>query len=723
MTTTSDSALNARRIKSINNTREMSCNLFSTTSESHIHFMIEKMISLAITISNRKRIEKEMPLYCFTKLKESLQTMTELQFIGYDRDDVIYADAHNHHNHNQPQIAVPNETSTNKDQEILQPVQDRSAISKTSSHKSVHISPKKQTTDDFDNDVGMIITKNTVTHFDDHFLSNPTAHETNQTNQFMFYNTNYDGLNDWSVISQPKPIDIDRDASTTVKTVKGDGTGVESVLTEEDNKREEDKKAVTRFTTTTNSINVGETKRHFFPRANREEKVVKKKRIMIDLPSYDIPKERLFETIEVEDIETLREEVEKEAKQKLMERRMKLKAEQEILEKQKEKAKKQKELEFKNITVDGEGNIIEIKPLVLETFPKEFFNANYNTKEVQVIPAPEPEVKLPQGPIKVEKNPNVMGEVTKTSKGHKEMKVIQNVKDLLHKSKLKNHILNVSQDKNAKGAQNDKEKQPSATNLIEHKKQPILPAGSSFDIFNLECGVTLIEDEKYKTGGRDFFKKYNRYSIENYKRKQGIQMTAIKHKATEKRIKEPITITSNKSNTIVNTITFDNPEPSPVVNTIHLKTKNLRLAINDLDLITEDEEREIAKNFNRTKPNSLFRKANDEMNLEDAHDDMDQFAKTLMGGKEWGNETSPKYKRAARPGVMPNREHVLPKISLTKGRRSRMPVRHTESNFYKKDKDNKHTHKRLSPNKNSYEETDVFAKTMGNTFTVKKPKS
>ena len=99
MTTPSDSALNARRIKSINNLTDMSCNLFSSTSESHIHFMIEKMISLAITISNHKRIENEMPHYCFTKLKESLQTMTELQFIGYDRDDVIYDEAHTHHHH------------------------------------------------------------------------------------------------------------------------------------------------------------------------------------------------------------------------------------------------------------------------------------------------------------------------------------------------------------------------------------------------------------------------------------------------------------------------------------------------------------------------------------------------------------------------------------------------------------------------------------------------
>ena len=35
---------------------------------------------------------------------------------------------------------------------------------------------------------------------------------------------------------------------------------------------------------------------------------------------------------------------------------------------------------------------------------------------------------------------------------------------------------------------------------------------------NPEIGVTIIEDKKHKTGGKDFFKKFNKYSLENYNR-------------------------------------------------------------------------------------------------------------------------------------------------------------------------------------------------------------
>ena len=45
---------------------------------------------------------------------------------------------------------------------------------------------------------------------------------------------------------------------------------------------------------------------------------------------------------------------------------------------------------------------------------------------------------------------------------------------------------------------------------------PILPSGSNFDIINLEFGVSLKENEKYKTGGKDFYHKYNKYSMDNY---------------------------------------------------------------------------------------------------------------------------------------------------------------------------------------------------------------
>ena len=39
-------------------------------------------------------------------------------------------------------------------------------------------------------------------------------------------------------------------------------------------------------------------------------------------------------------------------------------------------------------------------------------------------------------------------------------------------------------------------------------------AGSNFRIINPEVGVSIIENKQVKSGGKDFFKKFNRFSIE-----------------------------------------------------------------------------------------------------------------------------------------------------------------------------------------------------------------
>ena len=73
-------------------------------------------------------------------------------------------------------------------------------------------------------------------------------------------------------------------------------------------------------------------------------------------------------------------------------------------------------------------------------------------------------------------------------------------------------------------------------------------------------------------------------------------MKPIKRKVSDKKEIKPIkTFTDSNKNIISSHNTYDNPEPSPIVNTLHLKTKNLKRAIKDLDLITEDEEKEMFK--------------------------------------------------------------------------------------------------------------------------------
>ena len=62
-------------------------------------------------------------------------------------------------------------------------------------------------------------------------------------------------------------------------------------------------------------------------------------------------------------------------------------------------------------------------------------------------------------------------------------------------------------------------RQISNNNIEIHKKKPgekMIISGSSFDFINPEVGVKIIENEKIKNGGKNFYIKYNKYSLENY---------------------------------------------------------------------------------------------------------------------------------------------------------------------------------------------------------------
>ena len=50
----------------------------------------------------------------------------------------------------------------------------------------------------------------------------------------------------------------------------------------------------------------------------------------------------------------------------------------------------------------------------------------------------------------------------------------------------------------------------------------------------MEVGVSIKEKEKYKTGGKDFYHKYNKYSIDNYNKQlketiEGIPKIGVLH--------------------------------------------------------------------------------------------------------------------------------------------------------------------------------------------------
>lgn len=88
MSIPNESNINARRLKSISTPADLNKRFFQVNSEPVARFMVEKLISLAITNSHHAKIIREIPNYCFDKLKETIQNYTEIQYIAYDRDDL-----------------------------------------------------------------------------------------------------------------------------------------------------------------------------------------------------------------------------------------------------------------------------------------------------------------------------------------------------------------------------------------------------------------------------------------------------------------------------------------------------------------------------------------------------------------------------------------------------------------------------------------------------------
>ena len=176
------------------------------------------------------------------------------------------------------------------------------------------------------------------------------------------------------------------------------------------------------------------------------------------------------------------------------------------------------------------------------------------------------------------------------------------------------------------------------------------------------------ENKKFKTGGKDFFIKYNKYSIETYNKKLKDTLSANKtqyNMFSNSELKKDFnfneSVTSNfnqgsqtstmfkKSNiTDMNSIkTFE--MTSSLNPLIKLNgTSSLRLTMNDLDLISESEIanfKQHRKNIFKEKTKSLGNKELNEMN---------KFTSTLVSNDKWGSNILGNGKKLV-PIKMPNK--------------------------------------------------------------------
>ena len=196
------------------------------------------------------------------------------------------------------------------------------------------------------------------------------------------------------------------------------------------------------------------------------------------------------------------------------------------------------------------------------------------------------------------------------------------------------------------------------TNSLEKRLErgPIAPSGSCFDRIKLEIGVSMKENKKFKTGGKDFFIKYHKYSIETYNKKLKDTLTSNSYgmrtqynpnytSELKKDYNFNETVTSNlnqgsqtstsfKRNNLTE-INLKSIEMNSTLNPL-IKltgTNSLKSTMNDLDLITDGEIANLKqKRINifkkKTSYASPFRKELNEMN---------QFTSTLLSNDKWGS--------------------------------------------------------------------------------------
>ena len=626
--------------------------LFSNDSETIVKTLINKIISLSITKSFTSKVEEELPNYCYEKLKQIIKSYCEIQYMSYDRDDGPSPKIKNLN----PPKSVNNELEISKLSEFKNSLLDQSnKLNKTQLEKKINDSFLNFSKDKINeklNEKEKIPFENYIEKIEKIDISSLNESKIENSillNDFdnnLFYDNYFEEKNFWGNIKQPNSIITDRDASTMIKYTK-------DIIIDSDRLSNSIKE--TKSSRIQNNIFRKKIKKKKKENENENEEKNKKK-IILPIEAHDIPIEEFPTLIEGEEIYKLREEKEEEIKLKKIEEIKRLQKEEEKLQKEKEKNEKLKETPLKDITIDPNGNIIHIRPLNIDQLINEFTYANSNQKHIDKILGEEPKFK--RNSILIEKNPNKSGLIIDMSgKNIKENKKKKNdINSLfLKKRNSINSLIETNSNKDHNNNNNNENK--NHNNLIGNNSLPVInqipsiikkstsqfAAGSNFDLIQLETGVDLIENLKFKTGGKDFFKKYNKYSVENFEKQQNKTETENFYKTRKEDFRESIYSHTDEHRKIIDNLTsnsnrenknnFLNLEPSEMNNTLHLRTKNLNKALSELDLISDNIIKE-NKIFTKNKPGDLFNKKK-LINMKN-YDAMNKFAKTLMGSSSWG---------------------------------------------------------------------------------------
>ena len=688
---------NKNTIKSNDSIRKINSDTFNYESEMIACTIINKIISLVFSISFNKEVEKKICDYCYQDVINILHDIKNLEFIQHDIDDlykknivlekisktpikernkffdkdILLLNENNGEIMNKSQIFKgykfiddldPN-ISVNCSIDINPLMPKEKQINKNNIFENENIVMKILKRKNASTEKTIIINKTKKKKIS--LIKNHNNHQGEKKDKFESLklencsfikklNSNVTSIlekqyfNNWNIIPQPSPSPVDRLAGTKIKYNKitsksnlKDGINDKVDSARENNmpnshrNRHEREKFKTAILSVRNSIK------------NNTQIILPKKRhtrIQYDFPIYDLDPEKSDYVEETEDIIKMRKQVEEELEEKRKEKIMELKKEKEKMEKEKEINEKRKNLDYKNITVDIKGNIVYVRPIKMESLINDFISMKTHSKEVQkIIDENIPKKNFNNVKVEINKNPDFnFTEHRTSSKGrrasyHNTSKLYQSTRRLRNKD--------LKSDKN----------------ITTDRNNMKFASGSNFEIMNLECGVNLIEKNRKKSGGKDYFHKYGRCSYEIFQNQLNKTSTGF---YTEQLGNNFINININDENdnseenlkTDIGKKGTGLPPLSPLKKKImkkerteydlrnissneknkfiNLRIKNLKHALNNLDLI---DEKKLKENNIENKIN-YFKNGNDK-DIKKAKKDLGEiniFNKTLMENKFWG---------------------------------------------------------------------------------------
>ena len=498
-------------------------NKFLNEADIIVNELIEKIISYSISTTFNNNIERNIPQSCFDFLRNIIDSYLNLNFISHDKEET-------------------NSTNSSiiSEQNGINIFQGIDPILKVDNKENKKINNLSSTEPSFE--------------------------------EPLFFKNYSHGDNNWDLMDEPSSNKYDRYATTLVKFKEIEkeknryNKNDKEILEEID---EENENASGNDINNNKNVNTNENKEIREKTENTRKKTIRISNIVMNDINNNNNNNRLkkknlneimsqFSFHDLDDnndiykeptninYEKLRKEAQQKQNEENEEKKMQKIARRDVENKIKLIAEKNRQYIGKKITVDSNGEIVFIKGIKLDKLTKEFIMMKTATKLVKDEEKENEKNKSRKKKKRADNNyssfnNNTNNEIDSNKKGDKEKNVEkmnndasndENVGDKLSKGRMQK----LPKIRGGKFKPKENPDDLNKNKLIKRIEEgPIILSGNNFEIMNMEVGVSIKEKEKYKTGGRDFYHKFKKYSLDNYNKqlKETVQVNSFLKSQTE----------------------------------------------------------------------------------------------------------------------------------------------------------------------------------------------